>query len=421
MIARRWSASLLLLIAVASPALAQPPAAPAAPTPAPVQPKPEDPPPIDPEGLRKAMEAHPTGAAAAALVDKLRRWFGPEVLKNGMAAKTEGLEVAFAIEPGEAKAVTARSIDGFIRQPLAPIGTTGVWASVATLSDGTALRFNYDVDGRRVGSYSVETFQIHPDSVPRPGVPRGKVIPQKPFQSRIFAGTTRDWWIYLPAQYRPTKPAAVMIFQDGGVHFVKPIPTVFDNLIHRGEMPVTAAIFINPGVFADGRKNRSVEYDTLSADYARFLLEEILPEAEKTVTLRKDPESRAIAGLSSGGICAFTAAWERPDQFRKVLSWVDSFVNIGAGASKREGGHNYPALIRRTRKPIRVFLQDGEQDLEEEAGSWTLANREMEKALRWSRWDFRMAWGPGFHSPKHGYAILPDTLRWLWRDHQGPR
>ena len=170
-------------------------------------------------------------------------------------------------------------------------------------------------------------------------------------------------------------------------------------------------------MFADGRRNRAFEYDTLSDNYARFLLEEILPEVEKTVKLRKDPESRAIAGMSSGGICAFTVAWERPDQFRKVLSWVGSFINIAAGDSQRDGGHNYPALIRRTpRKPIRVFLQDGEQDLEQEAGSWTLANQEMERALTWAGWDLRMVWGRGFHSPHHGIAILPDSLRWLWRD-----
>ena len=124
-----------------------------------------------------------------------------------------------------------------------------------------------------------------------------------------------------------------MVFQDGGQQYLKPAPVMFDNLIHKGDMPVTAAVFINPGVFADGRRNRSVEYDTLSDDYARFLIEEILPEVEKTVKLRKDPESRAIAGISSGGICAFTVAWERPDQFRKVLSWIGSFTNIAAGAT----------------------------------------------------------------------------------------
>jgi enterochelin esterase-like enzyme len=380
--------------------------------------KPEEPPPLDPVAFRQALAAKPSGAAAAALVDKVRRWFGADALRNG-AAKSEGQEVAFALEAAGAKAVMAQSIDGFLRQPLEPIGTTGIWAAVGTFSDGMASRFLYDVDGRRQGNFEVETYTIHPDSLPQPGVPRGKVLPQPRFKSRVFAGTERDWWIYVPAQYRPARPAAVTIFQDGGGHYLKQVPIVFDNLIHKGDMPVTAAVFINPGVFPDGRRNRSFEYDTLSGDYARFIVEEILPEVQKTVRLRPDPESRAIAGLSSGGICAFTVAWERPDQFRKVLSWIGSFTNIAAGPTRREGGHNYPALIRRLpRKPIRVFLQEGEQDLDREAGSWPLANQQMERALTFAGWDVRMAWGPGFHSPKHGYAILPDSLRWLWRDHK---
>ncbi len=223
----------------------------------------------------------------------------------------------------------------------------------------------------------------------------------------------------MPAQYKPAKPAAVMVFQDGGSQYVKVVPTVFDNLIAKGDMPVTVGVFINPGVFTDGRRNRSFEYDTLSDQYARFILEEILPEVEKTAKLRKDPESRAIGGLSSGAICAFTVAWERPEQFRKVLSWIGSFTNLADGPTHREGGHNYPALIRRLpKKPIRVFMQDGTNDQEQVAGSWPLANLEMERALTFAGWDFRIVWGRGFHSPKHGIAILPEALRWLWRDHK---
>jgi enterochelin esterase family protein len=394
----------LALFALTGPALAQTP--------------PEEPPPIDPPTLKRALAAKPSGDEAAKLADKVRRWFGAEALKSG-TAKGEGQEVAFAVEVAGAKEVSAQPADGFPRQKLEPIGTTGVWAAVSTLSDGTAARYSYNIDGRRIGLFNVEAYTLHPDSLPQPGVPRGKVIQQKKFQSKVFAGTTRDWWIYVPAQYKPSKPAAVMVFQDGGNHYVKPVPIVFDNLIHKGDMPVTVGVFLNPGVFADGKRNRSVEYDTLSGDYARFVIDEILPEVEKTAKLRKDPESRAIAGLSSGAICAFTVAWERPEQFRKVLSWIGTYTNIAAGPTLREGGHNYQALIRRTpRKPIRIFLQDGEQDLQEEAGSWWLANQTMEGSLRWAGWDFRAQWGHGFHSPRHGLAILPDSLRWLWRDHK---
>jgi enterochelin esterase family protein len=239
-----------------------------------------------------------------------------------------------------------------------------------------------------------------------------------PWESRIFGGTKRDWWIYVPSQYKPDTPAAVMVFQDGAgaKDFV---PVVFDNLIAKRDMPATVGIFIQPGAFADGKSNRSFEYDTLSDQYARFLLEEILPETEKRVRLRHDAASRAIAGASSGGICAFTVAWERPDEFSKVLSWIGSFTNLAYGTTMREGGHNYPALIRRTpRKPIRVFLQDGANDLDNAAGNWPLANQAMARSLAFARYDYRFEFGQGFHNNRHGRALLPDSLRWLWRDYQ---
>jgi enterochelin esterase family protein len=258
-------------------------------------------------------------------------------------------------------------------------------------------------------------YPVHPDSREQSSVPKGKLIQQPRWESRVFPETTRDWWIYVPAQYRPEEPACVMVFQDGAGPR-QYVPTIFDNLIAKGEMPVTVGVFIQPGTRANGRSNRSFEYDTLSDQYARFLLEEILPEVEKTARLRKDAASRAICGASSGGICAFTVAWERPEEFSKVISWIGSFTNIASGPTRREGGHNYPALIRKTpRKPIRVFLQDGENDLDNVHGNWPLANQQMAKALAFAGYDYQFVWGSGFHSPRHGIAILPDSLRWLWR------
>jgi enterochelin esterase family protein len=369
----------------------------------------------DVAGAKKALLAKPEGAAASELADKLRKWFG-DAIKHGGAAKSEGLDAIWALEAPDAKGVSVTGIDGPYRMKLQQLPGTGVWAGVDSLSDGFAFRYAYDVDGRKLGVGQMETYAILPDSLPQAGVPRGKVLPQPRWKSKIFDGTERDFWIYVPAQYKPSQPAAVMVFQDGG-GYVKQVPTVFDNLIHRGDMPVTVGVFLNPGTFAEGRSNRSFEYDTLSDQYARFILDEILPAVEKVAKLRKDPESRAIAGISSGGICAFTVAWERPEAFRKVLSWVGSFTDIAAGSSRREGGHNYPALIRKIpRKPLRIFLQDGDNDLDNEHGSWPLANRGMEHSLAWAGYDFKLVWGHGFHGNKHGFAILPESLRWLWRD-----
>jgi enterochelin esterase family protein len=379
--------------------------------------KPEPPPPLGVRELRAALAARPAGTQAAELADKLRRWLGKD-LTEGDAARAEGTDVAFAIEAPGARDGAVISLDGQQRFRLEPVGETGLLATVVTLADGAAMRWAFDVGGARRGGGQLEVYTVHPESLPRAGVPRGKLTQQKRWKSTVFEGTERDWWVYVPAQVRASQPAAVMVFQDGG-SYIKQVPTVFDNLIHKGDMPPTVGIFIDPGVFADGRRNRSFEYDTLSDQYARFLLEEILPEVEKTVKLRKDPAGRAISGASSGGICSFTVAWERPNEFGKVLSWIGSFTNIASGKTLREGGHNYPALIRKTpRKPIRVFLQDGVNDLDNNHGSWPLANKEMEKALAFAGYDSKVVWGNGFHSHLHGRAILPDSLRWLWRDHR---
>lgn len=265
-----------------------------------------------------------------------------------------------------------------------------------------------------------EDYVLGPDSQRHEGVPQGKVTQHRWTESKVFPGTERDYWLYVPAQYDPAKPACVMVFQDGKWYVDENghsrVPIVFDNLIHAKAMPVTIGIFINPGDFPSPnegkpRSNRSFEYDSLSDAYARFLIEEMLPAVNAQYPLTDDPEGRAIGGISSGGICAFTVAWERPDAFRKVISYVGSFTNI-------RGGHHYHALIRKTeKKPIRIFLQDGENDLDNLHGNWPLANREMAAALKFSGYDYRFEMGTGGHDGKHGGAILPEMLRWLWRDY----
>jgi enterochelin esterase-like enzyme len=270
------------------------------------------------------------------------------------------------------------------------------------------------------GVIAADDFKLHQLAVEKPDMPRGTVKKMEPWASKIYEGTTRDWSVYVPAQYRAEKPACLMVFQDGH-DYVNPkgnwrVPAVFDNLIARGDMPVTLAIFINPGHNGSYQppspwkvSNRSIEYDTLGDRYSRFLLEEIIPEVEKDYRITDSPAGRAIGGASSGGICAFTAAWERPDKFGKVFSTIGSFTNI-------RGGHAYPYLIRVTeRKPIRVFLQDGRNDLDNPFGNWPLANEMMVAALKYMNYEVEFVQGEGGHNSKHGGSIFPDAMKWLWR------
>jgi len=261
---------------------------------------------------------------------------------------------------------------------------------------------------------------LGPDSMEKEGVPKGAVSEHVWNDSKAFPGTIRNYYVYQPVQYKPENPASVIVFQDGHAYLKADgefrVPTVLDNLIAAGDLPPTVAIFVNPGEVAEElpkdpwkASNRSVEYDTLSDAYARLIIDEILPEVGKSLKLTSDPEQRAICGLSSGGICAWTVAWQRPDAFRKVISHIGSFTNI-------RGGDAYPGMIRKAeKKPIRAFFQDGINDLDNQHGSWPLGNMQMEAALKFAKYDYRYVWGHGGHQGAQGGVLLPETLRWLWR------
>ncbi|MEM8954829.1 MAG: SMP-30/gluconolactonase/LRE family protein [Verrucomicrobiota bacterium] len=274
-----------------------------------------------------------------------------------------------------------------------------------------------------------ESYPVHPDSIRQPGVPQGTVTKHQFSNSEIFPGTERDYYVYVPAQYQPDsdKSPCLMVFQDGH-RFVSEtgpskIPIVFDNLIHQGDMPLTIGVFVNPGVVpppqsqaddATPRFNRSFEYDTVDDQYATFLIDELLPDIEEQYNISNDPNDRAICGASSGAIAAFTVAWFRPDQFRRVYSIVGTFVGL-------RGGNEYPVLIRKTEpKPIRVFLQDGSNDLNIYCGNWFIANQDMLSALQYNGYEVDHLWGEGYHGAKHGGAIMPHVLRWLWKDYPKP-
>lgn len=295
---------------------------------------------------------------------------------------------------------------------------------------------------KRPGSYTQtpdpyerlpDHYPRHPDIERRDDVPRGRVELFRWDQSLVYPGTTRELWVYVPAQYDPAEPAAIMIFQDGhqwmGEKSRYQVPTVCDNLIAAGDLPPMIAVFIEPGDTLDKPSllpalisprtvppsNREVEYDSVDDRYVRFLLEEVLPLVEERWRVSADPADRALVGIGSGGSAAFNAAWHRPDQFGKVVSHVGRFIAM-------RGAPDYPRRVRESApRPLRVFLQSGVNDqIGGETSGWE-ANLDLARELEAQRYDFKSVWGDGAHSPHHSAAVFPDTLRWLWRDHPAVR
>lgn len=277
-------------------------------------------------------------------------------------------------------------------------------------------------------------YRISSDSLPQEGVPKGEV--KGPFvleNCKSYPGTQHTYWVYVPAQYDPKTPTALMVFQDGQAFKNETgdlrAQNVMDNLIYRREIPVMLGVFINPGrtpeqpepnprEWGDRTTNRPTEYNSLDDKYAKVITDELLPALEKDYNISKDPEMRGIGGSSSGAIAAFTVAWERPNAFRKVLSNVGSFTNI-------RGGHAYPDLIEKSaKKPIRVYLCDGRNDNRglrrdgsyDEKWDWFYQNVRMQKALEKKGYDLNYSWSMNSHGQKFCSVVFPDMMRWLWRD-----
>ncbi|HEY1492905.1 MAG TPA: alpha/beta hydrolase-fold protein [Candidatus Solibacter sp.] len=275
-----------------------------------------------------------------------------------------------------------------------------------------------------------QDYQLGPDSQPQPGVPKGVVTKLQLPPGKYFPGTPHTYSIYVPAQYDAAKPAPFMIYMDGSGALGNStrVPVVFDNLIAKHELPPMIGIFVDPGVLppasavAQSRFERVFEYDSLSDRFSRFLLEELIPEVGKKYNLSKDPNDRGLSGTSTGAVAAFAAAWNRPDQFRRVLSFIGTYVAM-------KGADGLPALIRKTEpKPIRIFLQDGSKDHVVPglpwgtfyAGSWPINNQVMYEAFQSAGYDAKLVIGEEGHNMKQGAAIMPDALRWLWREYPSP-
>jgi enterochelin esterase-like enzyme len=376
------------------------------------------------------------------LRDAITATFEAKELKEGTAWAGRGPEFFFALETSAKPQLV---IDGVAGPPMQQLVGSDVWYAAARIEQlGKLHSFHYLLNGTKFGG-KLDVPAFTPLSYKQPGVPFGTLSDKITYVSNIYDGMKSEYWIYVPAQYKGETPAAVMVFQDGGWYTDRngnnPALNVIDNLIAQKKIPVMICIFINPGDISDSPGTptynfvkaysdqwkrtlkdsmRSTLYDTVSDRYPRFLRDEILAEVGAKYNLRKDAYSRAITGLSSGGICAFNAAWQLPAQFSRVISWIGSFSAIQwkEDPANPDGGQDYPdKILREPKRNIRVWVQDGSDDLDLRYGNWPLANLRMANALKAQDYDFHFSFGKGTHNSAHGAAEFPAEMIWLWRDY----
>lgn len=338
-------------------------------------------------------------------------------VKAGTAVISEGPDFLWAVESEKQPILF---VDDQRIGPLQRADKAGLWIYSGKLQTGRSHAFYYMIDGRRFGG-KTDFHAYGPDSYLQPGVPKGKLSEKMVHTSRIYEGMQSDYWVYTPAQYDPGTPAALMVWNDGyqlverdGVTRAQ---NVFDNLTYQKKIPVIVHVLISPGKVGE-KAMRSIEYDTVSEQYDRFLSEELLPEVYAKYNIRRDGYSHAIAGNSSGGICSFNAAWWHPELFSRVLSRIGTFTSIQWKPGVMDGGNIFPFAIRKqAKRNIRVWLQDGSEDMENANGSWPLQNIQMANSLKFREYDFHFTFGNGTHNHAHGESQLPEEMTWLWRDY----
>jgi enterochelin esterase-like enzyme len=354
------------------------------------------------------------GPAAAGLQDRITKTLSP---RGGTAIW--GQDYLFV---SNSPSPVSISIDNEPAVPMAGIPGSTLWMLLTKMRTGVTHSYQYYAAGKPLGARG-DAIGYNPDSYAKPGVPRGKLGEKQTIVSRIYDGTKADYWVYASPGVDPNVPAPLMVWQDGqgliGTYSGLRLFTVTENLIDQKLLPPMVHVMIAPGTSTDGKAMRSIEYDTVSDRYSRFLMEEVLPEVEKTYKLRPDGYSRAIAGESSGGICAFNVAWLIPDKFSRVHSAVGSFTSIQwRPQDKLEGGNVYPFKVRKEpKRNIRVWMSDGHDDLENEHGSWPMQNIEMANSLKLKEYDFHFRFGTAAHGGAQAGLDLPESLTWLWRDY----
>jgi enterochelin esterase-like enzyme len=362
----------------------------------------------------------------AALIKRL----GEAPIKSGEAFDSNGPDFIWAVESASQPSMI---LDDQPAGPLRQIAGTNLWFHVAQLRVGTSHRFHYLVNGAKFGgSYDVPAYT--PDSYSRPGVPQGKISEKLVHTSKLYGGMETNYWIYVPAQYNPAVPAALMVWQDGERYMTRNVeescrlcPSLYrlqevtDNLIHDKKIPVMIHVFVSPGTL-NGKPLRSILYDTVSDKYGQFLLEELLPEVYAKYNIRKDAYSRAIQGQSSGGIAAFTVAFNHPESFSRVYTVVGSFTALQWKPGEVDGGNIYPFKVRREpKRNLRVWMNDGSEDQEANSGSWPLQNIQLANSLKLKGYDFHFSFGGGTHHAALAASELPQCLTWLWRDYDPAR
>ncbi len=353
----------------------------------------------------------------ARLKEAITAAFPAEELKKGIAVLGDGPDFVWAVEAAKPPALY---VDDQALGAMKPVKGTALWFHSGKLKTGTSHAYYYVIDDARFGGRT-DVPAYPPDCYPQPGVPQGALSDKLVHTSRIYEGMKSDYWIYVPAQYDAKTPAALMVWQDGEGHIRRDgaarTLNVVDNLIHQKKIPVMVLVLISPGLVGEKRM-RSIEYDSVTDRYPSFLRDEILPDVYAKYNIRRDGYSRVIAGNSSGGICSFNAAWRQPDQFSRVLSRIGSFTSIAWNNSEPQGGDLYPFKVRKEpKRNIRVWMQDGSEDLENTHGSWPLQNIQLANSLKMAGYDFHFSFGNGTHNGAHGNSELPEALVWLWRDY----
>lgn len=371
--------------------------------------------------VSRLIEMSRQNPAPAGFRDVVAATLGEAEIQKGTAVLGEGPDFFWAVES------TVQPLLIVDEQPpwtMKRIKATDTWYLAEHLTPGTSHMFHYVIGGGPFGGKN-DVAAYLPESYAHADVPQGKLSDRIVHTSKIYPGMETNYWIYVPAQYDAKTAAALMVWQDGEGHINREgsahTLNVIDNLIYEKKIPPTIQVFISPGVVGD-KKMRSIEYDTVDDTYDRFLRDEILADVGKQYNLRQDSYSRAIAGNSSGGICSFNAAWFHPELFSRVLSRIGSFTSIQWHPGVIEGGNVYPFKIRKeAKRNIRVWLQDGSNDLENEHGSWPLQNLEMANSLKRQGYDFHLSFGTGTHNGAHGNSEAPVELTWLWRDYDSSK